>query len=319
MIELDKLKEFELKKLEDLGKKIENKLIAIRESVGAELGEFNIVHREFVMDAEEIQELEQLKPGDPIIINGEYHHVYIKDHIYHGLKSNHDQEVKENPAHCFTRGYKVHFYDCEILSDMRAKGTYDRYRATRRISNFKIIDLKDAENVKTRLAWCQFCLGIFPGCGESAIREMAKNGDAQKLMAAVRAYHDGKEDLGNKHAAEFRDYKREPIRASHVENLKGEFAPAGYPSNWRTISRRVRKKCGYRCDQCGVDCSSHTILTDAHHKNGDKSNCCDDNLQCLCKLCHAKQHKQGHYHVKEAHKQKLRQLQQEHRKNSNSG
>ena len=302
-----------LNKLKSIGKNIENQLIAIRESVGAELGEFNIVHHEFVIDAEKLQEKAQLNPDNPIIINGEYHHVYIKDHCGI-LKSKHDQEVKENPAHCFfTSGHKVHFYYCETLSDMRGRGRYDRYRATRKISNSKIIDLKNAENVKTRLAWCQNCLHrIFPGDGFDR-RKMAQNGDAQKLMAAVRAYHDGKEDLGDKHAAEFRDYKRDPIPigASHVENLKGEFAPAGYPSNWSKISRRVRKKSGYRCTQCGVDCSSHPILTDAHHINGDKSDCRDDNLQCLCKLCHANQSFHTHYKPKEEDKQKLRQLQQE--------
>ena len=307
MIEMDKLK--------SIGKKIENKLIAIRESVGAELGEFNIAHDEFII-GEDLWELAQLNPGKPIIINGEYRHAYIKDHSYHGLKSKHDQEVKENSAHCFTRGNKVHFYYCKTLSQMRNKGRYDRYRAARKISNSKIIDLRNAKNVETRLAWCQNCLDIFPGKGGFFTNKskMAQNGDAQELMDAVRAYHDGKKDLGNKHAAEFRDYKRGkpiPIDTSHVGGLKGEFDPAGYPSNWRTISRRVRKKCGYRCAQCGVDCSAQPGLTDAHHINGDKSDCHDDNLQCLCKLCHAKQGFHTHYKPKEEDKQKLRQLQQE--------
>ena len=307
MIELDKLKE-----LEDKGKKIEDGLIAIRKSVGAKLGEFNIVHREFVMDAEEIQELEQLKPGDPIIINGEYHHVYIKDHSYYG-KSEHDQEVKEHPAHCFTSGNKVHFYYCETLSDMRGRGGYDRYRATRKISNSKIIELRHAENVKTRLAWCQNCLHrIFPGGGFDR-RKIAQNGDAQKLMAAVKAYHDGKKDLGKKHAAKFRKYNREPIPigASHVKNLKGEFDPAGYPSDWDEISAAYRKKCGYKCADCSVDCSAHHHLIDAHHKSRDKSDCRDDNLQCLCKLCHAEQHRHEHYRVEEAHKEEILRLREE--------
>ena len=307
MIELDKLK--------DKGKEIEDGLIAIRKSVGAKLGEFNIVHREFVIKDEELQERAQLNPGKPIIIDGEYHHVYIKDNSYYD-KSQHDQDVKKNPAHCFTSGKKVHFYYCKTLSDMEDGGRYEaRYRATRKISNSKIIDLRDAENVKTRLAWCQFCLGIFPGCGVSA-----QNGDAQKLMAAVRAYHDGKEDLGNKHAAEFREYNRDPIPlgAPHVKNLKEEFAPSGYPSNWEEISAAYREKCGYKCDLCSVNCSKHTYLTDTHHKNRDKSDCRDRNLQCLCKLCHAEQHKHEHYPfedycVEEAHKEEILRLREKKR------
>ncbi len=313
MIELDKLKE-----LEDKGKKIEAELIAIRKSVGAELGEFNIVHRAFVIKDEELQERAQLNPGKPIIIDGEYHHVYIKDHSYYD-KSQHDQEVKKNSAHCFTSGNKVHFYYCETLSDMEDGGKYEaRYRATRKISNSKIIDLRGAENVKTRLAWCQNCLHrIFPGGGFDR-KKIAQNGDAQKLMAAVKAYHDGKKDLGKKHAAKFRKYNREPIGASHVENLKREFDPSGYPPDWDEISAAYREKCGYKCADCSVDCSAHHHLIDAHHKNRDKSDCRDRNLQCLCKLCHAEQHKHEHYPfedycVEEAHKEEILRLREKKR------
>ena len=102
-----------------------------------------------------------------------------------------------------------------------------------------------------------------------------------------------------------------PLGKSFIRGLRSPSAPSGYPSNWKEISAAYRKKCGYKCADCSVDCSAHHHhLTDAHHINGDKSDCCDDNLQCLCKLCHAKKPGQP-YHIKEEHKQKLRQLQQE--------
>ena len=102
-----------------------------------------------------------------------------------------------------------------------------------------------------------------------------------------------------------------PLGKLSVSGLKGQYGTSVYPKGWEKMSANFRKKCGYKCACCGVDCSAQPGLTDAHHINGDKSDCRDDNLQCLCKLCHANQSFHAHYKPKEKDKQKLRQLQQE--------
>ena len=200
MIEMDKLK--------SIGKNIENTLIAIRESVGAELGEF--VPGAFTVVGKKVPSI--VHPGEPIFIDGQYYLVYIKDHTYQGFKSEHDRDVEKNSAHCFIRGNKVHFYGCQTLMNMKPHEREARYRFDPEIGNSKIIDLRDAENVKTRLAWCKNCLKIFPGKGLWYILNkdiMAQNGDAKKLIAAVRAYHKESKDSGNKYAEEFRKHAQQ--------------------------------------------------------------------------------------------------------------
>ncbi|MGR3913331.1 MAG: HNH endonuclease [Gammaproteobacteria bacterium] len=97
-----------------------------------------------------------------------------------------------------------------------------------------------------------------------------------------------------------------PLGTSFTDGLKSEVEPSGYPKNWREISAAFRKQRNYTCHDCGVCCEKHPGLTDAHHLNGDKSNCAPENLRCLCKHHHAKQH--SHYKIKESKLQKLHRL-----------
>ena len=66
--------------------------------------------------------------------------------------------------------------------------------------------------------------------------------------------------------------------------VKGE-----YPKNWKDIARRIKEKNNWRCERCGVphnpDPKTGNTLT-IHHLDGDKSNCAEWNLACLCQRCH---------------------------------
>lgn len=97
-----------------------------------------------------------------------------------------------------------------------------------------------------------------------------------------------------------------PLFGNFFKDMKITTQPSGYPENWSEISEAFRKKCEYICAICGVDCSTHSYLTDAHHLNSDKSDCRDTNLQCLCKFHHAQQH--SHYKIKENDLQSLQKL-----------
>lgn len=78
-----------------------------------------------------------------------------------------------------------------------------------------------------------------------------------------------------------------------MDSYRDPSNPSGYPFDWNERSAAFREKRGYICDECRVDCSTYPRLTDAHHKNGDKSNCEYSNLQCLCKFHHSEKH--SHY------------------------
>ena len=65
-----------------------------------------------------------------------------------------------------------------------------------------------------------------------------------------------------------------------------------------SISRHVRayliRRCGGGCERCG--CSSwlsSPILLQVDHKDGDHTNCCEENLWMVCPNCHAQQPTSG--------------------------
>lgn len=63
-----------------------------------------------------------------------------------------------------------------------------------------------------------------------------------------------------------------------------------YPKNWLEIAMKIKKRAGFRCEQCGhphniKDCYILTV----HHINGDKADCRDENLIALCQRCHLRE------------------------------
>jgi len=62
-----------------------------------------------------------------------------------------------------------------------------------------------------------------------------------------------------------------------------------YPSDWKEIAKRIKKRNNFHCERCGIKDSHNpnngNMLT-IHHMDGDKSNCADWNLMCLCQRCH---------------------------------
>lgn len=52
------------------------------------------------------------------------------------------------------------------------------------------------------------------------------------------------------------------------------------PSDWHKITKRIKRRDGYRCVQCG---STDHLEVD-HIERGDNHS--EQNLQTLCRLCH---------------------------------
>lgn len=63
----------------------------------------------------------------------------------------------------------------------------------------------------------------------------------------------------------------------------------GYTKDWEFISRGIREKHNYTCENCGLQITDpydqHYIHV--HHTNGKKIDNRESNLQCLCLRCHA--------------------------------
>lgn len=92
-----------------------------------------------------------------------------------------------------------------------------------------------------------------------------------------------------------------------------------YPPDWDKISLRIRTERGNKCEQCLAEYRKPnpfnglpTILTVAHLDH-DPSNCAEDNLKCLCTVCHlrydaphhAKNAKKTRYTRKYQHQKRL--------------
>lgn len=63
----------------------------------------------------------------------------------------------------------------------------------------------------------------------------------------------------------------------------------GYPIGWQRISRKYREQQNYTCENCGFmpEDGKGRVFMEVHHIDGDKIHNHEDNLRCLCKLCHA--------------------------------
>ena len=59
----------------------------------------------------------------------------------------------------------------------------------------------------------------------------------------------------------------------------------GYLPKWSKISKEYREKQNYTCEICGFHADKQFIQV--HHKDGDKKNNEESNLQCLCIECHS--------------------------------
>ena len=75
-----------------------------------------------------------------------------------------------------------------------------------------------------------------------------------------------------------------------------EYMPSGYVPNHSEIHQKIKEKCNYRCERCGIDLNAPDLkrYADCHHVNADKMDNRMGNLQCLCVKCHAEQFRHSH-------------------------
>jgi hypothetical protein len=63
----------------------------------------------------------------------------------------------------------------------------------------------------------------------------------------------------------------------------------GYVKDKEKISKQYREKKDYTCESCGIKPANilEKRYWHTHHKDGNKTNNSESNLQCLCVLCHS--------------------------------
>ena len=253
---------------------ITNKLKEIRRKVGGKRVEFipRPPETRVDKDLELIQDVEGIfHPSGLLIHNHRPVFAYIRDHTVGG-RFDHPRDRK-----------KIHFTVCTTLQNMRQQGRFQRYRLTNRDDNHYLIDVRQGwgkpREQEVRLFPCQYCLGnVRYRCFNYRMEKSAK-GKIVEHFDAKEAF-----DLLWQHFDIFR-------RKMEEAGAQSATLPTGYGSNWRTkISREIRKSRNFICEECGVRLDKCPRCLDVHHKNADKRDHRDDNLICLCKVCHAKEH-----------------------------
>lgn len=84
----------------------------------------------------------------------------------------------------------------------------------------------------------------------------------------------------------------ELLKAANGENHQKENLETnlfGYTRDWEYISKELREKHNYTCENCGLKLEDDydKQFMHVHHISGDKTNNDERNLKCLCLYCHA--------------------------------
>lgn len=188
------------------------------------------------------------------------------------------------------QGNRYHIADCATLGEMKAKGRFDRYVVTNKLTGTFHVSGQDwdtGQNMEgeTDLKVCKNCL-----------KHLNYQGYQNKPKAPI-----------------FKSFELTDFFDTYSSFFK--FMPSGtansnvgYSDDWDDISKRIREKFNYQCQQCGLNLQQNKRLLHVHHINGVKSDNSRANLTPLCCDCHRKQPFHQHMFIKHEETQKISQL-----------
>jgi 5-methylcytosine-specific restriction endonuclease McrA len=83
-----------------------------------------------------------------------------------------------------------------------------------------------------------------------------------------------------------------------------------YSQDWNEISERTKRQRGYRCAKCNtVLGQSDSKFLHVHHRNGQKHDNRESNLEVLCIGCHAEEPMHGHMRALREYQEYIEQYQ----------
>jgi hypothetical protein len=149
---------------------------------------------------------------------------------------------------------KFHIVKCSVIQDFMDKGKFDqRYEW----SNHQMNDITDRQS---RKLYKDKILDLCSRC-------------RQLIQESIDTTTDFYETLD--------------IRAREETTM--EIDIFGYTKDWPLVSRAYRLKVNYTCESCSLHIENKfdQRYLHTHHKNGDKTMNDEENLECVCVLCHS--------------------------------
>ena len=174
-------------------------------------------------------------------------------------------EGRKHQVFLYKRDYRLtkygkprfHICRCKVIDSFITSGGFDHYYAANS-EPVSVIDLDDSRRLKeiSGLPLCGYCKGIIRQGNDMVSTdfvELLQSANDQTLQEDVEV------DL------------------------------FGYTRDWESISRAYREKHNYVCEHCGLEITDDydRQYIHVHHKDGNKLNNQESNLQCLCLYCHA--------------------------------
>ena len=184
---------------------------------------------------------------------------------------------------------KYHLCNCSTIQQFKMNGYFHKYRWANTESVTVINRNTGDEVLYDRLELCKNCV--------SMIRDLAGHvtfQTSEQFVAFVKNKVYGNEttdkdglfdDLGE---APIAQEMRKELGLNNSE-VGAEYDIFGYVHGWEQISKAYREKKDYTCEQCGIhiDDPLDRRFIHVHHKDGNKANNAENNLECLCIDCHA--------------------------------
>ncbi len=171
--------------------------------------------------------------------------------------------------------YRFHIINCKTIMEFRRKGKFNRYVVSTRTDNLfscNILIGQDVQQQFRELKVCKNCL------------------DQLCYLRYCNLTSNQKEEI---HVSfNLVDYFKK-YNGTYVSKPKfnDRDQPVGiYPENWPEISRRIRIRFNWKCQNCLGDFSNRKSFLDTHHIDSNPGNCEESNLIPLCKTCHKQVH-----------------------------
>lgn len=182
-----------------------------------------------------------------------------------------EEDNQERQIFLYKRNYRLtkygkprfHIRECQTIQDFINSGTL---KSEYRRANTDPVSVKDIDNnmqeVEIRnLPLCKYCMNM-------ALGEYSANMTSADFVEILKRADDSYEEAQNKDI---------------------EVDIFGYTKDWTKISLAYRELHEYTCEKCGLHITNpfDQLFMQTHHKNGNKVDNRQSNLQCLCIRCHA--------------------------------